>query len=157
MAYVAIVPYADETYGTAYHGERLGTDFWDNASSADRVRALKEATRLMDLVPLVGQKYEEDQVREFPRDVDDDGVVPTEIQDACCEVALALLQGRTFDQLSSSIGIASESTGDASVSYTGDRGALALSDEFFGLPSPTAASLMAPWIEDTSNIDLTRV
>lgn len=157
MAYVPIVPYADEAYGTAYHAERLNSGKWDTADSATRVKALKEATRLIDLVPLVGQKYDEDQVREFPRDVDEGGEVPSEIQDACCEVALSLLQGLGMDQLSSSIGIASESTGDASVSYAGERGGMALVDESFGLPSPTAASLMAPWIADTSNIDLTRV
>lgn len=157
MAYTPIVPYADETYADAYLAQRLGVEAWDNAASGDKPKALAEATRLIDLVPLVGVKQDDEQVREFPRDVDDGEEVPTEIQDACCEVALALLQGRTLDQLSASIGVASESTGDASVSYTGERGGLALVDESYGLPSPTAASLMAPWIADRSEIDLTRV
>lgn len=157
MAYVAIVPYADETYADAYLAQRLGTDAWDNATSGDKPKALAEATRLIDLVPLVGVKYDEDQEREFPRDVDEGGEVPAEVQDACCEVALALLQGKTLDQLSASIGVAAESTGDASISYTGERGDMALVDESYGLPSPTAASLMAPWIADRNEIDLTRV
>ena len=157
MAYTAITPYADETYGTAYFAERLGAEKWDNANSATRTKALKEATRIIDLVPLVGTKYDEAQAREFPRNVDDGGEVPTEVQDACCEVALALLQGKTFDKLSTSMGVASEGSGDASVSYTGERGDMALVDESFGLPSHTAASLIAPWIADTREIDLTRV
>ncbi len=157
MPYTAITPYADETYADAYLAQRLGTDAWDNATVGDKPKALAEATRLIDLVPLVGVKYDEDQAREFPRDVDEGGEVPDEVLAACSEVALALLQGRTLDQLSTSVGVSSESTGDASVSYTGERGGMALVDESYGLPSPTAASLIAPWIADRSEIDLTRV
>ncbi len=157
MVYVPIVSYADETYADAYLAQRLGTDAWGNADAADKPKALAEATRLIDLVPLVGVKQDDEQVREFPRDVDDGEEVPAEVQDACCEVALALLQGKTLDQLSASIGVAAESTGDASISYTGERGGMALVDESYGLPSPTAASLMAPWIADRTEIDLTRV
>lgn len=157
MAYVPIVPYADEAYADAYFAQRLGAEKWTGAVSEDKPKALAEATRLIDLVPLVGVKYDEEQPREFPRDVDEGGEVPAEVMDACCEVALALLQGRTLDQLSASIGVASESTGDASISYTGERGDMALVDESYGLPSPTAASLIAPWISDRSEIDLTRV
>ncbi len=156
MAYVPIVPYADEAYGDAYFAQRLGAEKW-TAATTDKSVALAEATRLIDLVPLVGVKYDDTQEREFPRDVDEGGEVPAEVQDACCEVALALIQGKTLDQLSASIGVDAESTGDASISYTGERGDMALVDESYGLPSPTAASLMAPWIADRSEIDLTRV
>jgi hypothetical protein len=155
--YTAIEPYADLTYGNAYMAERLGAEKWDDADDPTKTKALKEATRLIDLVPLVGTKWDEDQAREFPRSVDDEGEVPIEARDACCEVALALLQGRTFDRLSRTVGMTAESTGDASASYAGERGAMALIDESYGLPSPIAASMLAPWISDRSQIDLTRV
>lgn len=156
MVYAPITPYADETYGTAYFAERLGAEVWDNASSGDRTKALKQATRSIDLLRLVSEKYDESQVREFPRAVDG-ADVPVEVQDACCEVALAVLEGRTANALVGTAGVASESTGDASVSYTGDRGDLSVLDETFGLGSLTAAQLLAPWIEDSSAVDLTRV
>lgn len=156
MVYIPIVSYADRAYGDAYFLQRIGADTWTAASDGDKDKALAEATRLIDLLPLVGVKWDVTQVREFPRSVDDEGVIDPAVNDACCEVAIALLQGRTPDQLSSSVGVAAESTGDASVTYTGERGGMALVDESFGLPSPTAASLLAPWIEDPREIDLTR-
>jgi hypothetical protein len=156
MAYVPIVPYADSTYADAYFGERLDTDTWDATSAPEKIKALKQATRIIDLLPLVSEKYDETQVREFPRAVDGTDV-PVEVQDACCEAALAALEGITAATLVSSTGIAAESTGDASVSYTGDRGDLAVLDETYGLGSLTAAQLLAPWIVDPSEIDITRV
>ncbi len=155
--YVAIVPYADRTYGNAYFLQRVGSEDWTGATDADKDAALAEATRLMDLLPLVGNKQDNAQVREFPRDVDDGTEVDTEVVNACCEVALALLQGNTLDQLSESVGLTAEGTGDASASYAGERGAMALVDDSFGLPSPTAARQLAPWIEDPREIDITRV
>lgn len=157
MAYVPIVPYADRAYGDAYFVQRLNTTEWTSATDALKDAALAEATRTIDLLPLVGIKYGNTQVREFPRSVDDGGVIDPAVLDACCEVAIAFLQGKTADQLAESVGVASESSGDASVSYTGERGGMALMDESFGLPSPVAAGLLAPWIEDPTNIDLTRV
>lgn len=164
MTYQAITPYADKTYGDAYFGERLGTDDWDGASDADKAKALKMATRMIDQLPLVGQKCDTEtpQAREFPRDVDpgcadESGDVPDEVSQACCEVAIALLQGNLPEELDASVGVTSESVGDASVSYGGQRGAAALVDEYFGLPSRTAAQMLAPWLADTDVIDLTRV
>lgn len=156
MAYAPITPYADETYGDAYFGERLGTDSWDSASSVNKNKAMKHATRTIDLLPLVGEKYDETQEREFPRDVDG-ATVPAEVQDATCEVALALLEGRMASELLPTAGVASESAGDVSVSYTDDRGQMSMLDETFGLGSHEAANLLAPWIEDPALIDINRV
>jgi len=161
MTYASITPYADETYGTAYFAERLNSAAWDDADSADRVKGLKQATRMIDLLPLVDEKCDPDQAREFPRSVDDgcadeSGDVPTEVQDACCELAIAFLQGKTLEQLSSKAGLKSKKVGDAAETYDTGRGSMALADDNFGLPSPTAARLLAPWISDEA-IDLTRV
>ena len=122
MAYVAIVPYADETYADAYFDDKLGGEAaWD--AITDKPGALKQATVQIDQLPLVGSKCDSDQVREFPRTVDDcDDGIPVEVQNACCEVALALGEGKTPEALDESIGVQSESTGDSSISYTGERG-----------------------------------
>ncbi len=156
--YQAIVPYADVTYATAYFAERIDRDAWSDAG-ANQLPALQQATLTIDQLPLVGSKCDDAQLREFPRSVDDCDAVdlPVEVMNACCEVAIALLEGKTASKLDASVGKSSETVGDASVAYTGDRGAAALSDEYFGLPSRTAAQLLAPWIVDQEQIDLTRV
>ena len=155
MAYAAVVPYADKTYCTAYMGERMDSDAWTDRAS-DQDAALASATRAIDELPLVGTKQETTQVREFPRSVDDDTDIPVEVQNACCELALSLLQGNTTEELMASVGVSAESVGDASTSYDGERGAAAVLDDQYGLPSREAFSMLAPWIKDQSVIDLTR-
>lgn len=161
MAYASITPYADETYGDAYFAERLNSAAWDSADSTNKEKALKHATRMIDLLPLVDVKCDDTQAREFPRSVDDgcadeSGDVPAEVQDACCEIAIALLENKSLEQLSSNSGIKSKRVGDASQSYADGRGRMALADDNLGLPSPTAARMLAPWISDEA-IDLSRV
>lgn len=156
--YQAIVPYADVTYATAYFAERIDRDAWSDAG-ANQLPSLQQATLTIDQLPLVGSKCDDAQLREFPRSVDDCDAadLPVEVMNACCEVAIALLEGKTASKLDASVGKSSETVGDASVAYAGDRGAAALSDEYLGLPSRTAAQLLAPWIVDQEQIDLTRV
>lgn len=158
MAYTAIVPYADATYADAYFGERVNVAAW---TGSDKTKALQQATRMIDLLPLVSEKCDDTQAREFPRAVDDgcadeSGDVPTEVQDATCEVAIALLENKTLEQLSANAGIKSKKVGDASQSYADGRGRMALADDNLGLPSPTAARMLAPWISDEA-VDISRV
>jgi hypothetical protein len=153
MAYQTITPYADVSYGDAYFAERLNSSAW---TGDDKEKALKHATRLIDQLPLVDSKYDESQARAFPRSCDTDGEVPDEVSQACCEVALALLQGKLLDTMEDGVGVAAERTGDASVEYEDGRGAMALSDESSGLGSVMAARMLAPWITDDS-VDITRV
>lgn len=154
MTYQVIVPYADETYADAYFAERLNTSAW---TGSDKTKALKHATRLIDQLSLVDTKYEETQARQFPRSCDAGGEVPDEVSQACCETALALLQGKLLDTMEDSAGISAERVGDSAVDYeAGGRGALALSDESYGLGSVMAARMLAPWIAG-SEIDMTRV
>jgi hypothetical protein len=161
MAYTAITPYADKSYGDAYFAERLNTTAWTSATDDNKTAALKQATRMIDLLPLVDEKCDDTQAREFPRSVDagcadDSGDVPAAVQDATCELAIAFLENKTLEQLSSNEGIKSKRVGDASQSYADGRGRMALADDNLGLPSPTAARLLAPWISDAA-VDLSRV
>ncbi len=155
MAIVATVPYATESEADVHFGERTDTSAWDSAASPDKVKALKEATRIIDDLNYVGEKNDPvNQVREFPRN--DDTVVPEEVQRATAEVAIALLQGDNLNAINNTVGKTAESVGDASVSY--DKGArqrlLAVN---FGLPSAEAARLLREWIIDPREVDLERV
>lgn len=156
--YEAIVPYADVTYATAYFAERLDSEAWA-ADAAKQLPSLQQATLTIDQLPLVGSKCDDTQLREFPRSVDDCDAVdlPVEVMNACCEVALALIQGKTPSKLDAKAGRTGETVGDTAVTYESGRAGAALTDEYFGLPSRTAAQLLAPWIVDQEQIDLTRV
>ena len=149
---MATTPYADQTYAGTYFGERLGTSAWDSASSGNKDKALKQATRVLDTLNYRGAKSDEAQVREFPRN--GESTIPEAIKEACCEVALALLQGNLIETMTERSAIASESVGDASVSYATPKDAV---ENQFGLPSPVAARLVAPWLVDPRLLRVYRV
>lgn len=103
---------------SAYLDTRLGVSAWDDASDADKARALVSATRSIDALALRGRKYDEEQTLEFPRvfwsgyqanrsiyseeherwspiltgaGYVGDGTVPQRVKDAVCEEAVGLL------------------------------------------------------------------
>lgn len=95
----------------AYFAKRLYSEDWTAATSANKIKALQTATRKIDNLFLIGQKYDIDftngvanQPRAFPRYNPNNGFtydydystsgakVPQKVKDACCEEALALLK-----------------------------------------------------------------
>lgn len=147
-------PYADVTFGDLYFGERLFSAKWTDASSGDKLIALKQATRDIDRLSFIGHKNDDTQENEFPRL--DDTVVPVEVQQACAEQALALLKGLGVEELSRAMGITSEGVGDARRSY-GKEGRQKLMARALGLSSVTAADLLREWVEDPRRIRFDRV
>lgn len=142
MAYAPVVPYADLDWANGYMSDRLETDTWDEADNDTRNKALRMATRYIDTLPFVGSKTDPDQVREFPREDEDE--IPDEVKNACAEAALALLEGKTLDAMIEQATASSESTGDASVSRR-NGGTLGMND---GVISPMVLRLLAPWLEN---------
>ena len=154
MTLPATVPYLDVPEADQFFAERLKSDGWDNASAADKTASLKMATRLLNDLHYIGQKTDEEQDNEWPRDANP---IPFQIKQATAEVALALLNGFDPDTLEQqSQGKTSESTGDASVSYGAD-GLRALTKRNLGLPSPSAARLIRPFIIDRREFRLDRM
>ena len=97
-------------YANTYFGRRLHTEPWDRASPSDKQKALIQSSDALDRLAYRGTKTVATQEREFPRDYNPghlywhsaDAPVnqtwPTNVTDdsvlkACCENALALLDG----------------------------------------------------------------
>ena len=147
---MATTPYISTNDADTYFAESLGAEKWTASSSDNKGRAVKMATRLIDTLPFVGYKTDENQENEFPRN--GENTVPLEVQRACAEIALELLKGNLPNKSADQNSVLSESTGDASRSYAAGRGAAN-----FGLPSVLAARFLAPWIEDDREVELIRV
>lgn len=78
-----------------YFATRLHADAWDDIDSDsenDKIKALTTASNALDRLNYVSQKADDDQDHEFPRG--GDTTIPVELQIACCEEALSLLEGR---------------------------------------------------------------
>ena len=84
----------------------LDSGAWDRATFDQQNKALAEATRIIDALPLKGTKAEDyypdeplvedqGQVLRFPRIIDDveQTEVPNDVLEACCDIALELLKG----------------------------------------------------------------
>ena len=94
--------YISEVDASSYFDERLNVGAWTAAVTDDRARALISGTRWVDTQGFVGEKATTAQALAWPRaDVDDiaDDAIPVAVQQAVCEVALALLAAGTTDLL----------------------------------------------------------
>lgn len=143
--------YTDVSGGDAYFSTRVGSDAWDEAETADKEKALGHATRIIDNLNFLGTKAVETQDNAFPRYGQTD--VPTDIVNACCEIALALLDGINPElELENLMQTAS---GYANVKSTFNRDQLP-EHILAGVPSSTAWLYIKPWLKDNRSVNMIR-
>ncbi len=154
MAYLTVAE------ANTYFANRLHTLAWDEASSDSKGIALEEATVRIDRLRFSGWLVDDDQDNEFPRyynwddGADDTEEVPTDIENATAEVALALLDGADpefdYDNLNVS-----------STAYSSVRTSRNMQDTpahtVAGIPSPLAWRFLLPWLAAASRIDFNRI
>ena len=129
---------ADEYFTGRLHAER-----WGETSDADKEKALRQATKEIDRQLLKGRKATETQELAFPRYPDTE--VPEAVKEACCEIALALLErGNSQRRKLQQEGVQSFSLGNMSETYTPGAGR--------GLLSQEAKELLRPWLLGSVNI-----
>lgn len=144
--------YCTEAEANTYFSGRLNTDAWDDATTAERSKALIQSTRIIDQLNFKGEKADESQELQFPRSGDTE--VPDDIKCACSEIALALLDGVDPEIEADNLFMVSQ--GYANVRSTYDRQAQA-EHSVGGVPSVTAWRYLLPYLRDTRAVDLSRV
>jgi hypothetical protein len=146
-----------DSYGTLeraniYFDNRLRSRAWKKATIDDRKAAMAESTELIDRLNFSGKKAADIQVRQFPRGTDT--VVPVDIEKACYEISLKLLEG--FDPELEIDNLASVSQGYSSVRDTYNR-TFALEHIRAGIPSIKAWNFLRPYLADPDSVKLSRV
>jgi len=135
--------YCTTEYADEYFSGRLCTERWGETSDADKEKALKQATKEIDRQPLTGRKTTDTQELAFPRYPDTE--VPEAVKEACCEVALALLErGNSQRRKLQQEGVQSFTLGNMSETYAPEAGR--------GLISQEAKELLRPWLLGGVNI-----
>lgn len=137
-----------ETYFSDY---RLVTSAWDDASDTEKGKALNQATKLLEQLSYTGDKADDDQELQFPRG--DDTSIPTEIQEACAEVAYSLLDGMDVEYEYDNVG--NVSMGFANVRESRDPEAVP-EHKVNGIPSFIAWRLLQPFLRQRDSISLKR-
>ena len=168
--------YATVNEADAYFETRLHVSVWTAASSADKLKSLTQATRIIDRLAYAGEKHAaylvssallgsptetdiaairaaaQSQELEFPRG--SDTAIPTDIKIATYEIALALLDGVDPDIEYQEQGVVSQ--GYSSVRVTYDRTSVQEHTNA-GVPSPTAWRYLKPYCREAGGIKLSRV
>lgn len=158
---------------TDYFAARLHERAWSKASVADRPKALRAATIIIDTLNYKGRKKsvcdlltgtpratdeeirqaEASQSLEFPRGKDTE--VPEAIRLACYEIAHSLLDGKDPELELERLGIASQGFDVVRTSY--DRANLPVEHIVNGVPNALAWRLILPFLREDHAIRLSRV
>lgn len=165
-------------YGTLqeaqdYFDGRLHETAWSNAKAADRPKALRSATRIINTLNFKGHKatvyallqancdatdeeireQEAAQPMEFPRGADTD--VPENIRLAMYEIAHSLLDGKDPELELENLGIIS--SGLSSVRTTYNRVQVPIAHIINGVPNALAWRYLQPFLRDEDALKLMRV
>jgi hypothetical protein len=144
--------YATTVEAQAYIDERLFGEAWDQATASDQTRAIKMATKIIDRLNFLGVMTDSAQDNQFPRD--EDTTIPSDIRDACIELALALLDGRDPEMEFENISMVDMRIADIRSNYNRDS---VPEHIIAGVPSATAWRLLKPYIRSPLEIRLDRV
>lgn len=135
-----------------YYDGRLNTGPWDNASDDDKDTALLQATRAIDRLNFRGIQTDEAQELQFPRA--NDTVVPADIECACAEEALALLDGKDPEMEREALAITEQVFGKLKAKF--DREAGRPINILNGIMSATAWGYLLPYLRDPLTMKLSR-
>lgn len=139
----------------------LDTDAWDDATNAEKTKALIQASTDIDKLEYIGTKTTLQSEHEFPRnpipEIDpnqiDSDLVPFNVKYAVCEQALAILDG--WDVGQEIDGLSLVGAAYSSVKATFDREDIPMHLKC-GL-TPKAWQFILPFIRDNRAIRLSRV
>lgn len=164
-----------------YFASRLHSESWSNASTADKNSALTEATRIIDSLNYRGVKhtvweimYEldsgeykkktdqptRDQINtaaatqdlEFPRGQDE--TVPTTIEWACYEIAIALIDGFDSEDAIENYNVVRRSYSSVATTYAEQRNQEYL---VYGIPTLRVWMWLKPYLLDDREVRISRV
>lgn len=154
-AYQPLVPYADRTFAAAYFAQKVGAEKFTTATPEAQNAALCHATRHMNTLAYSGLKIDIESEYEFPRN--DSNTIPYEVSCACCEEALAVLQGNILEKMQKDgVGLSGETIGDVQKQYKTSR-MNAVLGENRGFLSPVSLRLMSLWMRDDDTFIMDRV
>lgn len=143
--------YATYSEGDTYFDAQLNADSWTDATTANKNKALKMATSMIDRLNFRGELASESQDLQFPRKDDDD--VPQDIKNACFEIAIVLLDGKDPEMEYDNLRMLSQTYANIKSTYIPSPPEHIVA----GIPSAKAWRFLKPYLRDPKCIDLYRV
>lgn len=149
---VDLDPYLTVEDAQIFFNGRLNTYPWDNATDPEKLKALKMATGRIDRLQYIGVRLDPEQELEFPRDYQTQ--VPQAIEEACCLIALSLLDGVDVEIEDQNLSAVTQAFSTARTTYNP-----AVRKDYIrnGIPNVEAWQLLLPYLEDPLVVDLSKV
>lgn len=149
---VDLDPYLTVEDAQIFFNGRLNTYPWDNATDPEKLKALKMATGRIDRLQYIGVRLDPEQELEFPRDYQTQ--VPQAIEEACCLIALSLLDGVDVEIEDQNLSAVTQAFSTARTTYNP-----AVRRDYIrnGIPNVEAWQLLLPYLEDPLVVDLSKV
>lgn len=149
---IVIGSYGSIQQADRYFANKLSAEMWFESDARRKQAALAEATELINNLKYSGTKTVATQLYEFPRN--SETIVPRDIEIACYEIALKLLQDIDIDIEIQNFNSTLQTYGGARTTYTREF----LPDHLLaGIPSFKAWGLLKPYLDDPNTITLSRV
>lgn len=144
-------------YGTLekadnYFASMLEGQLWAYKDRDLRMRALVSATKRIDRLNFIGEQADAEQPLQFPRGTDT--LVPVEIEQACYEVAYALLKGVDLDTERDNLSMTVQAFGGLRSEHDRSIVPLYLAS---GIPSATAWDLLLPYLQGRRGLQMERL
>lgn len=149
---INVLSYATVNEGNTYFNENLNSQAWLGATSSDQLKAVRQATKIIDRLNFVGAKTNSAQLLQFPRGGDKD--VPADIQIASLEIAIRLLDGVDPELEIEAIMAESHGFGNVKVSY---NRSFIPEHLLAGVPSAKAWTYLLPYLVDPRSVIMSKV
>lgn len=149
---VDLDPYLTVEDAQLFFNGRLNTYPWDNATDPEKLKALKMATGRIDRLQYIGVRLDPEQELEFPRDYQTQ--VPQAIEEACCLIALSLLDGVDVEIEDQNLSAVTQAFSTARTTYNP-----AVRRDYIrnGIPNVEAWQLLLPYLEDPLVVEISKV
>lgn len=144
--------YGNLNEASGFFAQRLYNRPWTKSNRRQQEAALSEATQLINNLNYWGDKTDEDQDNQFPRN--GSTTVPVDVRRATYEIALTLLDGFDVEKEIKGLAIVGEGYSSARIQY--DRTA---PQEHIrnGIPSFRAWQLLITYLADPHTLSMVRV
>jgi hypothetical protein len=120
---------------------------WLSADTDAKTIALKHATKIINNLPIQYDKASSAQEDVFP--VTGQSAVPSDVKEACADIALSLLDGNDPDEMLAELRVSSQAIGSVKQNFFQDKAPP--THIVYGVPSATAWRKLAPWVDLTPN------
>lgn len=147
-----LIAYGSVSDADVYFANRLRRNIWLDSEIQDKKAALTEAREWIDRLSYKGFKTDPTQLFEFPRNGDLE--VPRDVEKACYEIAVKLLDGMEPELEIKNLGNTSQGFGGARTTY--DR-VFVLEHLAAGIVSAKAWALLKPLMNNSRALKLRRV